>query len=166
MFIQRSFLRSSLQKGLSFAGLTLGLMVATTALAEAEAKETVQLPNSETTSRLAAAPAGQASLKDGTYLYGESSQPGKIQQEYFVFEVNDNQVVGAAYMPRSGFDCFYGNLSNSKLDLTVISSFHAEAYPHSVNLQVYEPVAQVSENDQRLLATCKADLANTWQAQR
>lgn len=141
-------------------------MVATTALAEAEAKETVQLPNSETTSRLAAAPAGQASLKDGTYLYGESSQPGKIQQEYFVFEVNDNQVVGAAYMPRSGFDCFYGNLSNSKLDLTVISSFHAEAYPHSVNLQVYEPVAQVSENDQRLLATCKADLANTWQAQR
>jgi len=146
--------------------LTLGLATLITPPSQALAHEIGVPSSSKTASRLAVAPAGRASLKDGTYLYGESSQPGELQQEYFVFEVNDNQVVGAAYMPRSDFDCFYGNLSNKKLDLTIVSSYQAEAYPHSVNLQVYEPVAQVSENDQRMLATCKADLANTWQAQR
>lgn len=166
MFIQKNFLVSNLQKGFYFAGLTLGLATITAALNKSAAQEAVVPSSPEITSELAVAPAGRASLQNGTYLYGESSQPGKIQQEYFIFEVNNNQVVGAAYMPRSDFDCFYGNLSNSKLDLTIVSSFQAEAYSHAVNLQVYEPVTQVSENDQRMLATCKADLAQTWQAQR
>ena len=47
-------------------------------------------------------------LKDGVYLYGESSQPEQIGQSYMVFEVKQGQVTGAFYMPRSSFDCFTG----------------------------------------------------------
>lgn len=134
-----------------------------------------------------AKPANQ--LSDGVYLYGESSQPEQIGKEYMVFEVRRGRVIGAVYMPSSEFNCFYGTLQSQKLDLIVANPFAETAdssppenrrntefaavgnfpsigngddpvsFPYSVSLQNYQRVSRVSENDQRILGTCKASYA-------
>lgn len=95
------------------------------------------------------------SLNNGTYLYSESAKPEQIQQEYFVFEVKNNKVVGAFYMPHSSYDCFYGAMEAGKLDLNIISTYDEVTYPHLVNLQDYQQIASVSSNDQQILSACK-----------
>jgi hypothetical protein len=121
-------------------------------------------------------PLDQASLADGVYLYGETPEPDQLGASYMVFEVNDNQVMGAFYMPRSSFDCFQGSLAGNQLDLTVINSYDQSAHAVVLNVEsdsyiasAGNPIAAparlnglhnletVSENDQRILQTCKAD---------
>lgn len=109
------------------------------------------------TTLTASSPASNNTLANGVYLYGQSAQPNQIQKEYFVFELQDNQVTGAFYMPRSSFDCFYGHLKAGELHLTITDSYDEVAYPYTVKLQAYKPVASVSVNDQRILRTCKAE---------
>ncbi len=94
-------------------------------------------------------------LNNGVYLYGKSAKPEQIQQEYFVFEVKNNRVVGAFYMPHSSYDCFHGALEAGKLDLNIISTYDEVTYTHSVNLQDYQPISLVSGNDQQILFACK-----------
>jgi hypothetical protein len=96
------------------------------------------------------------SLSNGVYLYGESAKPEQIQQEYFIFEVNNHRVVGAFYMPHSSYDCFYGALEAGNLDLNIINTYDEVTYTHSVNLQDYQPISSVSSNDQQILSACKA----------
>jgi hypothetical protein len=116
------------------------------------------------------------SLPNGIYLYGQSAQPDKTGQAYFVFEVNQGQVLGAFYMPRSSFDCAYGSFQSDQLALKVVDS-----YDHSTNsydialekvpsvvatkgnpaistigLQGFQPLGQVSARDRQILNTCKA----------
>ncbi len=123
---------------------------------------------------------------DGVYLYGESSQPDQIGKEYMVFEVRQGRVIGAVYMPHSEFNCFHGTLASRKLDLIVNNPFAETAdssppesnsttefaavgdfprigngddpinFPLAINLQDYQRIATVSENDQRILGVCKA----------
>lgn len=57
-------------------------------------------------------------LSDGVYLYGQSSKPEEIGQEYMVFEVRDGRVIGAFYMPHSEFNCFQGTLDAQQLKVT------------------------------------------------
>jgi hypothetical protein len=95
------------------------------------------------------------SLREGIYLYGESPQPSMLQKEYFVFEVRQSKVVGAFYLPRSAFYCFYGNVELTQLNLTVVDSFDRTTSPYSVNLQHYYPISAVSDNDRRILDICK-----------
>jgi hypothetical protein len=115
-------------------------------------------------------------LADGVYLYGQSTEPDQIGSAYMVFEVNNRQVVGAFYMPSSSFDCFQGELQADQLALTVTNSYEQIAYPYQIALQPgaavamageatvpmqlegYHYIETVSENDQRLLSVCKADL--------
>ena len=94
-------------------------------------------------------------LADGTYLYGQSRQPDQIKQEYFVFEMRQSKVIGAFYLPRSAFYCFYGTLDRTQLDLTVVDSYNDSRSPYSVNLQQYYPISVISENDRRILGICK-----------
>lgn len=94
-------------------------------------------------------------LNNGIYLYGESAKPEQIQQEYFVFEVKNNRVVGAFYMPRSSYDCFYGAIEAGKLNLNIVSTYDEVTYTHLVNLQDYQPISSVSNNDQEILSACK-----------
>ncbi len=95
-------------------------------------------------------------LKQGIYLYGQSPKPNEIKQEYFVFEVRQHKVVGAFYLPRSAFYCFYGNLERTtQLNLTVVDTYDGTTSPYSVDLQKYHPIPTVSDNDQRILAICK-----------
>lgn len=115
-------------------------------------------------------------LTDGVYLYGQSAEPSKIGSEYLVFEINQGQIVGGFYMPRSSFDCFYGNVEADKLALTVVDSYDRTAHAYAVALQPegavasvdgqtavpmglegYHQLAQLSDTDQQILATCKVD---------
>ncbi len=94
-------------------------------------------------------------LKSGIYLYGQSAKPDEIKKEYFVFEVRQGKVVGAFYLPRSAFYCFYGNIDLTKLNLTVVDTYDGTTSPYSVNLERYYPIPTVSENDRRILGICK-----------
>jgi len=95
------------------------------------------------------------STSDQIYLYGQSPKPDQIKQEYFVFEVRQGKVVGAFYLPRSAFYCFYGNLERTQLNLTVVDTYDGTTSPYSVNLQQYHPIPTVSNNDRRILGICK-----------
>ena len=94
-------------------------------------------------------------LADGIYLYGQSSKPDEIKQEYFVFEMRQSKVVGAYYLPRSAFYCFYGTSDRTQLNLIVVDSYDGSRSPYSVNLQQYYRISAVSDNDRRILGICK-----------
>lgn len=134
-------------------------------------------PASQPNVRVSAVSAPVASLPNGVYLYGQSAQPQQIGQGYFVFEVNQGKVVGALYMPRSSFDCAAGSFKGDQLALTVVNSYDRSTNPfdialernstvaatggaaaEKVNLQGFHRISDISQNDYRLLNTCKADM--------
>lgn len=94
-------------------------------------------------------------LPDGIYLYGQSPQPDRVENEYFVFEIQQGKVIGVFYLPRSAFYCFYGTLKSTQLDVTVVDTFNGTTSPYSVNLEKYHRISTVSDNDQRILYLCK-----------
>lgn len=115
---------------------------------------------------------------DGVYLYGQSPQAEQIGQEYLVFKVERGRVIGAFYMPRSEFSCFYGNLNNQGMNLSIVDPYDNTVYPYSlaldttnplaaqqgntlkIGLQGYHPISQVSSNDQRILNVCLQEYGN------
>lgn len=115
-------------------------------------------------------------LTDGVYLYGQSPERDRIGSAYMVFEVNDGQVVGAFYMPRSSFDCFKGKFEDNQLALTIRETYTQSEYAYAlglestgsvasatgeatpVNLTGYHPITNVNANDRRILSTCKTDM--------
>ncbi|NEQ67629.1 MAG: hypothetical protein F6K21_19400 [Symploca sp. SIO2D2] len=127
----------------------------------------------------------ESSLPNGTYLYGQSSQPEQIGQEYLVFEVHQGEVVGALYMPSSEFSCFQGTWDSNHLNLKVVnpydqtaishiiarakpspiaaaggqlnleSAYDSLTYPHAVGLEGYQQISEVSDNDHRILSMCR-----------
>ncbi|MDF0554091.1 hypothetical protein [Kamptonema sp. UHCC 0994] len=94
-------------------------------------------------------------IPDGTYFYGQSPQRDQVEKEYFVFELRQGKVIGAFYLPRSAFYCFYGSLKSTQLDVKVVDSFDGSTSPYSVNLPQYHRLSTISENDRRLLNICK-----------
>jgi hypothetical protein len=120
--------------------------------------------------------AERSSIADGVYLYGQSAEPNQIGAEYLVFEVNRGVVVGGFYMPNSSFDCFSGTVEADQLALTVVDSYEQTRHPYAVALEAsgdvalagddtiapvglegYQRLANLSETDRHILATCKAD---------
>ncbi len=119
-----------------------------------------------------------APLADGVYLYGEApvaAQPGSI---YMVFEVTGRRTVGAFYMPSSSFDCFHGDISSTRLDLTVIDSYEQTSHPYSLAVQTqpilaagqagaefsisgFSHIEALSELDEHILQTCQTVQADT-----
>ncbi|WP_041430899.1 hypothetical protein [Synechococcus sp. PCC 6312] len=106
---------------------------------------------------------GMPNLKNGIYLYGESSRPGQLRQTYMVFEVNNNGITGAVYMPHSSYDCFQGTVQAGTINALMLDSFEASSYPVTVNLGELHPL-QASAADQTLLKSCQASLAPQFQA--
>lgn len=115
-------------------------------------------------------------LTEGTYLYGETQEPNQVGATYMVMEVNNNQVVGALYMPYSSFDCFQGEFQGNQLNMKIVNSYDRTTSDYAFAVQndnyiasIDDPVStparlngmynlsQVSDNDQRILDTCKAD---------
>lgn len=155
--------------------LTLGVMALGQPFSSAQAQATTTRSiqaQSSSSGQAAAQP-----LPDGVYLYGQAAEPEQLGSAYMVFEVNKGDVVGAFYMPRSSFDCFYGSLQPDRMALNIVNSYEQTQYPYSVALQPtdsvamaggeetlpavvpegFHKIADVSANDQRILATCQAD---------
>lgn len=122
-------------------------------------------------------------MPDGTYLYGQSSQPNEIGKEYVVFEAHNGKVMGALYMPSSEFRCFQGTVASQQMNLMVMGAEGDEgtrvamkpqqvaaagnqlnldnnesaSYPYAVNLQDFQPINQVSDSDRQILNVCRSD---------
>ena len=112
-------------------------------------------------------------IAGGVYLYGESDRPDVVGKEYIIFETIGNKTIGAFYLPRSEFNCFYGRFRGSRLDVTLIDGFDRQKYKFSLALSAtgltaskqpmmgeptYQPLGKISNNDRRILAACKLQL--------
>jgi hypothetical protein len=117
--------------------------------------------------RATVAPAG------GVYLYGESDKPDVIGKEYIVFETIGTKTIGAFYLPRSEFSCFYGQFRGAQLNVTLIDTFDRQKYNFTLALNSnglraskqpmmgepnYQPLGKISDNDRRILNSCKLQL--------
>ncbi|MEL6383613.1 MAG: hypothetical protein AAFQ89_14395 [Cyanobacteria bacterium J06626_18] len=81
-------------------------------------------------------------VEDGVYFYGETSQPDELGAGYMVFEAQDNQVIGAVFMPHSSFDCFVGQIGDRQLSMQITNSYTQESYDYAIALvAVDEPIA-------------------------
>lgn len=118
--------------------------------------------------------AQSTTLPDGVYLYGQSPNPEEIGKGYFVFEARRGKLIGALYMPRSSFDCTYGELQADRVSLMVIDSYDRSENPYviaterndsvasrdnpviaPIGLEGYHRLSNLSENDRRILNVCK-----------
>jgi hypothetical protein len=115
----------------------------------------------------------QTPTANGVYLYGESEQPDVVGKEYIVFETIGNKTIGAFYLPRSEFSCFYGQFRGSRLHVTLIDTFDRQKYNFTLALNPkgltaskqpmmgepnYQPLGKISSNDLRILNACKLQL--------
>jgi hypothetical protein len=136
---------------------------------------------------IAQAPTSDAVIPDGMYLYGKSPQPGQTGKEYLVFEAHQGKVFGALYLPNSEYSCFSGTLDSRQMNLTVANAYDQTAvshtiaraqpahiaavggsinlentydsltYPHTVQLDGYQPISQISDNDKKILNSCRSN---------
>ncbi len=134
---------------------------------------------------IAKAPASNGSIADGTYLYGQSSEPGQVGKEYLIFEARQGKVIGAMFLPGSEYNCFNGTVDSNQLNLTVVNQYNQTAlahtidraqpaqlaavggginiektyeslsYPHTVGLDGYQPITKISDNDKQILNACR-----------
>ncbi len=105
-----------------------------------------------------------SSLGNGTYLYGQSARPNQVRQTYMVFEVKNNRVVGAVFMPNSSYDCFHGSLDGDTLNAMVLEPYEGSSYPATVELNALYALPNVESNAKALLTSCRAETANQFQA--
>ncbi len=93
-------------------------------------------------------------LPNGVYLYGNSSQPNQLLHNYVVFEQQNGQVIGAFYSPQSDFTCFTGAVQGTRLEVAAIVP---EQPPYEIKAQLSQlnALPTISENDRRILSTCK-----------
>lgn len=120
--------------------------------------------------------ASQTVLADGTYLFGQSTNPNEPGSDYAVFSVKDNQTIGAFYQPNSSFDCFSGEISPNRLAVDIVESYTQTSYPYAIavttddtltaggaagayTLKGFHQIEAISAQDQEILAVCQADLA-------
>jgi len=169
---RRAFL-NRLEKPLAILLISLGLTVA--ALSHQPAHGAGVVAESTRVATVSSLTISQM-LPNGVYLYGQSPEAMQLGSEYMVFEVNQDQVVGAFYMPQSSFDCFVGEIGSRRLSLNIFDSYDQSVHPYAIALDVNSSVAtngsgsgaemglegfhrisDVSELDQSLLNTCRAD---------
>jgi hypothetical protein len=115
------------------------------------------------------------SIATGLHLYGESNRPNVIGKEYIIFETTRDRAIGAFYLPRSEFSCFYGRIKGVQLDLTIFDPFDGQKSNFTLNYNRgglsaskqpvtsqpnYLPLSKISNNDRRILAICKLQLKN------
>lgn len=121
-------------------------------------------------------PGASELLSNGVYLFGEKPLPDQLQTAYMIFEARAGQVVGAFYSPHSSFDCFQGNVQNTKLSLAITETYSQEEYAYTLNLENtaiagpggsqfaiegFHQIDTVSDNDLRILDTCQTHYSQT-----
>jgi hypothetical protein len=113
------------------------------------------------------------SIANGVYLYGESTRPDVLGKEYMIFETTRDRAIGAFYLPRSEFSCFYGQFKGARLNLTIIDPFDGQKSKATLTYNRrglsaskqpltgqpnYQPLSKISQNDRRILGICKQQL--------
>ncbi len=113
------------------------------------------------------------SIANGVYLYGESNRPDVLGKEYMIFETTRDRAIGAFYLPRSEFSCFYGQVKGSRLNLTIIDPFDGQKSKFTLiynrrglsaskqppmSKPIYQRLEKISKNDRRILGICKQQL--------
>ncbi|PSN15190.1 hypothetical protein C7271_21095 [filamentous cyanobacterium CCP5] len=107
------------------------------------------------------------------HLFGRSSVEDTASPTYVIFQIYQQQVVGAFYQRFSSFDCFYGRVTPTHLDLTIIDSFSSTAHAYAVATMPatsvvaqrantplpvqpvgYHRVQQIHDADLQVLNTC------------
>ncbi len=112
-------------------------------------------------------------VKNGTYLYGQSSKPSQIGKDYLILKVKDGQVGGAVYRPQSEFYCFTGQVQGEQLKLSFIDPSSGAIYKHEIGIRYFnqpiaseklplsklsldgfEPLEKLGEIDHQILNAC------------
>ncbi|MEB3210950.1 MAG: hypothetical protein VKL39_06325 [Leptolyngbyaceae bacterium] len=169
-----------------FAGLVLALSLAISSLPTLDANAAEVAPTykqvhvaNRAEADATQKPSNVAFPADGTYLYGQSPEANQVGNFYAVIEVDSGNAVGAFYMPYSSFDCFYGEVGSSHLNLTVVNSYEQASYDYSLPMASSEVAASgnaapsgapqlvgyhlidgLSDTDHQMLATCRANYSS------
>jgi hypothetical protein len=146
-------------------GLLISAVLTSGFTLSAEAKPLASRPalQSELSSRSVAA--NSRALANGTYLYGESNQPGETGREYVVFENHGGVAVGAVFLANSEYSCFSGQVNPSQLDMMVEDAYENVSRPYAVSLESmsdkattgleYRSVQRIGSKEVNLLQTCR-----------
>jgi hypothetical protein len=149
-----------------FTGLLISAILTSSFIPNAEARPLATHPsgiqNTLSNGELAT---NSRSLANGTYLYGESSQPGETGREYVVFENRGGEVVGAVFLANSEFSCFTGKVKPNQLEAMVLDSYENVSHPYAVSLESgagetttgleYRSVSQIGQKEINLLQSCR-----------
>jgi hypothetical protein len=105
-------------------------------------------------------------LSNGTYLYGETSLPGKIGSEYVVFENQGGRAIGAVFLNGSEYSCFSGQVRGSQLKMMVSDSYENTEQPYHISLEgangeidngsEYRNVREIGEQEKGILNSCRS----------
>jgi hypothetical protein len=105
-------------------------------------------------------------LSNGTYLYGETSLPGKIGSEYVVFENQGGRAIGAVFLNGSEYSCFSGQVRGSQLKMMVSDSYENTEQPYHISLEgansesnsgsEYRNVSEIGEQEKGILNSCRS----------
>jgi hypothetical protein len=154
------------------AAIALGLVTISLSPVRASQATHSQQQENPNLSSMSFAQSETSPIADGTYLYGQSPVADEIGQEYVVFQVQQNRVVGAVYLPHSEFSCFSGTIDAQQMNLSVLDPYDSSVYsyaialqdsspvasgdklPRSVGLQGYHSIAEMSESDRSILNRC------------
>jgi hypothetical protein len=116
---------------------------------------------------------GLPGFTNGTYLYGESPVANTLGSVYLVFQVAEDQLIGALYQPSSSFDCVYGTVTSEALNLRVVDAYDQTESAYAValtpattavastsgvasmaHIEGMHALGELSTLDQQLLTTC------------
>jgi len=98
----------------------------------------------------------QATLSNGSYLFGESKELDQVGQTYMVFSVNQDRLVGGFYSPSSELSCFTGQVENDSLRLAIEDATTQKSYNYAI--QLYRPRQVVASAGQGLPSTSSFEL--------
>ncbi len=121
---------------------------------------------------IAVSPVANISFADGVYFYGQSAEPERLGKEYLIFQVKQDQIKGAFFVPQSEYDCLEGTIDDRKINLSIEDIEGSNySYPiaidrttslatnnnpslQTVNLRGYQSILQIPSTARELLAAC------------
>ncbi|MDB9496171.1 hypothetical protein PN441_00860 [Spirulina major CS-329] len=153
-------------------GLLLDVAGAEAVKAMDEASHAIQL--AQTTQLEPESMSASSLLQDGIHAYGAATQRDQLAQDYLVFTVDEGQVRGAIYRPRSEYACFTGQVTADALELAIAIPDHPDASSYAialdtpptevagkvqrqVTLQGFHAFTTVSDLEQSLLEACASN---------
>jgi hypothetical protein len=146
-------------------GLLISAVLTSGFTLSAEAKPLASRPALQSTLSSGTVATNSRSLANGTYMYGESNQPGLTGREYVVFENHGGVAVGAVFLANSEYSCFSGQVKPYQLDMMVEDTYENVSRPYAVSLESisgetttgleYLSVQQIGPKEVNLLQTCR-----------